>query len=107
MTRQHNNTFRFLIPQITGNEIGDDGCSAIAKALEINTSLTKIKLELFKAQHRRFHFSHFLKSQTIKLEPKEGEPLVKHLRETLHLLNLVFHVIQQYFSIITFSNHME
>ena len=55
---------------------------------KINGGATKLNLRLIQ-QHQHFSFSHFLKTQGIKLEMKEGKPLLRHSRKTLHSRNLV------------------
>ena len=87
MTQQHRQHFSFPHFQITGNGIGAEGGKAIGEALKANTSLTQLNLWVIQ-QHQHFSFSHF-KSQRMKLEMMEGEPLLRHSRQTLHSLNLI------------------
>ena len=85
---QQQQHFSFPHPQITGNKIGDEGVKAICEALKTNTSLTELNLSVTQQQQQHFHF-HIYKSQTIKLELKEGKPLVRRSRQTLHSRNLI------------------
>ena len=75
-----------LIFQIKVNRFGDEGCRAICEALKTNTSLKELNIWMIK-QKNTFHVSHF-EPQGMKLEMKEGEPLLRHSRQTLHSRNL-------------------
>ena len=70
---------------------------------KINRGATELNLRVIQHHRQHFSFSHF-KSQGIELEMKEGKPLVRHSRQTLHSRNLIFGMIQhQHFSFTQFQ----
>ena len=88
LTQHKYQLFSFSHSQITANKIGDEGWRAIAAALEANTSLKKLCLSCEAIKTLSLYI--FLKSQGIKLEMMEPEPLLRDSRATLHSLYLIF-----------------
>ena len=73
---QHQQHFSFIHSQITVNGIGAEGVKAIGEALKTNSSLKVLNLKTTQQQQQFSLYIH--KSQAIKLELKEGKPLVRH-----------------------------
>ena len=85
------NPFHFRIFLVSGNQIGDEGCKALAELLKTNTSLTQLSFLVIRHCQYMLFFIFTLLSQGTKLEMKGARHLPNYWRQIPHLLNLIFH----------------